>query len=95
MSAAASTKPIYEEIWFIFVLIIIFLILIVIIIVCCWRCQRGKDGYSKSSNSNLVLSARGKDLVPSVPGKDLVPSASSDIFFIAFANKNVVKPGIE
>ena len=47
VSATGASKPVYEEIWFIFVMIIAFLILVIAIIVCCWKCQRSKDGYSK------------------------------------------------
>lgn len=47
VSASGDSKPLYEEIWFIFVMIIAFLILLIAIIVCCWKCQRSKDGYSK------------------------------------------------
>lgn len=56
VSAAISSKPIIEEIWFIFVLIIIFIILLIITIVCCWKCQRGKVKYKPQGNAYKMSS---------------------------------------
>eukprot|EP00111_Clytia_hemisphaerica_P021271 TCONS_00062616-protein len=101
VSAVASSKPMYEEIWFIFVLIIIFLILIVIIIVCCWRCQRGKDGYKPKKNGYQMSSfemamvnnegGRGANSDTASQHKRLLPAATNGSLAPSIANSSMRK----